>query len=76
MLRELRDALAAEDGRPVRVEVLARRLAMEPAAVAAMLDHARRRGLVPVSGSCSTDSCAAHARGCRHCPLASPAQRA
>ncbi len=79
MLRQLRDAIAAEEGRPVRVETLARRLGMDAPTVAAMIEHARRRGLVvdtagvPAGGgqSCSSGPCATRAHGCRHCPLAS-----
>jgi hypothetical protein len=83
MLRQLRAAIAAEEGRPVRVETLARRLGMDALAVAAMLEHARRRGLVVDTAgptgvadaagaqSCSSGPCATRAHGCRHCPLAS-----
>jgi len=69
MLRELRDAIAAEEGRPIRVEILARRLRMDPSAAAAMLEHARRRGLVTRAESCSTGACAAESTACRRCPL-------
>ena len=83
MLRQLRDAVAAEEGRPIRVETLARRLGMDAPAVAAMLEHARRRGLVVETAgpagvadatgaqACSSGPCATRAHGCRHCPLAS-----
>ena len=83
MLREVRAAIAAEEGRPIRVETLARQLGMDAPAVAAMLEHARRRGLVvstagPAGGaeaaggqSCSSGSCLTRTHGCRHCPLAS-----
>jgi DNA-binding IclR family transcriptional regulator len=76
VLRELRTVLAEHDGAPVRIEVLARRLGTDPATVRAMVDHARRRGLIALTETgpalderCVDSSCAGP---CRHCPLARP----
>jgi DNA-binding IclR family transcriptional regulator len=86
MLTALRDALAAHDGGPVRIDRLARQLGSDPATVTAMLDHARRRGLVTASTGVATgaaadctnpgaSACAVSTPACRHCPLAVPAPR-
>jgi len=75
MLTQLRAALAAEEGRPIRIEVLARRLGADPQTVAAMLEHVRGRGLglagCSEPGPGCTPSGAAPA-ACRHCPLVVP----
>jgi FeoC-like transcriptional regulator len=83
VLTQLRAALAAEAGGPVRVEVLARRLGTDPATLAAMLAHLRRRGLdpaacpAPAAGACHAGPPPGPApAACRHCPLVVPMSRA
>jgi Mn-dependent DtxR family transcriptional regulator len=68
MLLQLREALAGEDGRPVRIQTVARRLGSDPATVQAMLDHARRRGLIAQPPTCPL-RCASAGAACRRCPL-------
>jgi hypothetical protein len=81
VLHELRDALARANGRPVRVEVLARQVGADPATVAAMLRHDATRTLITgrasVGGpgaSCES-TCSAERSACRRCPLAPLAPR-
>jgi hypothetical protein len=70
MLGALRTALRVADGRPLRLEALARDLGVEPAVLRAAWEHGRQRGLLADAG-CAPSACAAALRpACRRCPLA------